>query len=123
MKPVVISERDRKESYTEERCFISEIINESNHDGFSIARARVAPGVTTALHALQGTTEVYYMLRGEGRMEVAGRELGKVEPGDTVTIPAGASQRIVNTGEEDLLFLCICSPRFRPEVYRDLESA
>jgi mannose-6-phosphate isomerase-like protein (cupin superfamily) len=29
------------------------------------------------------------------------------------------AQRVTNTGEEDLVFLAICTPRFRPENYRE----
>jgi mannose-6-phosphate isomerase-like protein (cupin superfamily) len=42
-----------------------------------------------------------------------------VGPGDTVLIPPGCRQRVTNTGQEDLIFLAICSPRFRPENYED----
>ncbi|MEA3397575.1 MAG: cupin domain-containing protein, partial [Chloroflexota bacterium] len=44
-----------------------------------------------------------------------------VSPGDVVLIPPGVSQRISNTGAGDLMFLCICTPPFRPECYEDLE--
>jgi hypothetical protein len=30
---------------------------------------------------------------------------------------AGATQRITNIGRTDLVFLCVCTPRFRPENY------
>ena len=109
------------EFYTDERCYLLELFNEEAYRRFSIARARVEPGVTTALHALEGTDEIYYLLAGKGRMEVDGRLKKEVQPGDLVIIPAGISQRITNVGEQDLLFLCICGPRFEPAAYLDLE--
>ena len=42
-------------------------------------------------------------------------------PQRAVWIPAGVPQRISNTGEGDLVFHCLCTPRFRQEAYRDLE--
>jgi mannose-6-phosphate isomerase-like protein (cupin superfamily) len=45
-----------------------------------------------------------------------------VQPFDVVHIPAGVPQQICNTGSEDLVFLCICTPRFRMENYRELEG-
>jgi mannose-6-phosphate isomerase-like protein (cupin superfamily) len=42
--------------------------------------------------------------------------------GDVVIIPAGARQRISNTGTIDLVFLAICVPRFTPGAYVDIES-
>ena len=38
-----------------------------------------------------------------------------VEPGSTVYIPPGAAQYIENTGDHDLIFLCIVDPAWQPE--------
>ena len=46
-----------------------------------------------------------------------------VGPGDVVVIPPGCRQRITNTGAEDLIFLALCTPRFRFEVYEDIDPA
>ena len=42
----------------------------------------------------------------------------EVGPGDIVLIPAGTPQRIRNPGDEDLVFYCICTPRFDESDYR-----
>jgi mannose-6-phosphate isomerase-like protein (cupin superfamily) len=42
-----------------------------------------------------------------------------VQPFDVVHVPAGVPQQICNTGSEDLVFLCIGTPRFRMENYRN----
>lgn len=109
------------EYYTDERCHIIEILNTAALEDVSVARARVEPGVTTAWHQV-AVRELYYLLSGTGRMELAGREPVAVGVGDIVDIPSGTPQRITNTGAEDLIFICICTPRFRDEVYTDLES-
>ena len=80
---------------------------------YSLAHAVVAPGQTTWLHALR-TSEVYYILAGEGVMHIDG-ERGTVRPGDTVYIPPRAKQQITNTGGADLVFLCIVDPAWRSE--------
>lgn len=36
-------------------------------------------------------------------------------------IPPGVRQRIKDTGDEDLVFLALCTPRFRKEAYREVE--
>jgi mannose-6-phosphate isomerase-like protein (cupin superfamily) len=105
---------------TDERCAITELLNLPQSPDASLALARVAPGVTTRLHAVSGTVERYLVLSGEGRVEVDGA-WASVGPGDRVIIPAGAPQRIANTGRGELTFYCLCTPRFRPEAYRDLE--
>ncbi len=69
---------------------------------------------------MEDTVEVYVILKGEGRVEIDGRS-ARVSPGDRVIIPAGTPQRIENTGAVTLEFYCVCTPRFRPEAYRDLE--
>jgi mannose-6-phosphate isomerase-like protein (cupin superfamily) len=106
------------EFWFDEGCHIVEIHNGEHDDGCSIARARVAPGVTTALHVLDGIVERYVILEGEGAVEVGGAPPTPVRSLDVVSIPAGATQRITNTGSGDLVFLCVCTPRFRREKYR-----
>jgi mannose-6-phosphate isomerase-like protein (cupin superfamily) len=67
-------------------------------------------------------SEWYYITQGTGLMEVDGGPQIEVGPGDTVEIPAGASQRIRNTGNGDLLLQCVCLPRFTPNCYQSLEN-
>lgn len=110
-----------KEWLTPERCSITELLNSPHDPTCSIARARVEPGVTTQLHALRGVTERYVLLEGSGRVEIAGVPAVEVRPLMVVHIPADAPQRITNTGTTDLVFLCICTPPFTPECYRNLE--
>jgi len=105
---------------TRERCFITEILNDPRAPQVSLARCRVEPGVTTELHSLS-VDEVYLVTAGRGIMEVGGGAPFEVAPGDAVTIPAGVSQRIRNPGPGELLFDCLCTPRFTPETYRALE--
>lgn len=103
---------------TGELCSIVEELNDPACPEVSLARARVAPGVTTRLHRLRGTVERYVIQSGRGRVEVDGAAW-EVRPGDRVLIPAGATQRISNTGTEDLIFQCVCTPRFRPGNYEE----
>ncbi|MEM6771362.1 MAG: cupin domain-containing protein [Bacteroidota bacterium] len=107
------------EFYTSEGCHISEVINQADHPDVSLATARVAPGITTRWHTVEAH-EIYYLLSGQGRAEV-GDEAYAVSPGQAVSIPQGVRQRITNTGSEDLVFLCVCTPRFRQEGYVELD--
>ncbi len=108
------------EFFTSEGCHISEVINQEDHPEVSLATARVRPGITTRWHTVEAR-EIYYILSGQGRAFV-GDKAYAVQPGEAVSIPAGVRQRIANTGTEDLVFLCVCTPRFRQEGYRELEK-
>ncbi|OPY88843.1 MAG: glucose-6-phosphate isomerase [Smithella sp. PtaU1.Bin162] len=112
----------RNEFYTDEGCYIIEVSNTSSDPGLSIARARVEPGITTKWHRLHGITERYYILEGIGIMEAGNLPMQEVKPGDVILIPPMCRQRITNVGLTDLIFLAICTPRFRPELYEDIDS-
>ena len=109
------------EFYTAEGCYINELSNIEADAEASIARARVRPGVTTSWHRLAGITERYVLLSGAGRVEVGDLPPQNVAPGDVVLIPPGCRQRITCLGVEDLVFLAICTPRFRPEAYEAID--
>jgi len=110
------------EFYIPEKCYIIELSDTPDDPDASIARARVAPGVTTRWHRLTGTTERYVILEGSGRVEVGSLSPQDVNIGDVVVIPPSCRQRITNLGQGDLIFLAICTPRFRPELYEDIEN-
>ena len=114
--------RPQAEFYSGERCHILELHNSDRDAGCSIARARVEPGVSTRLHSVRGTSERYVILAGQGSVEVDGQAAVAVGPLAVVNIPAGVPQRITNTGTRDLVFLCICTPRFEMRNYLDLET-
>ncbi len=110
------------EFWTDERCFITECLNSDEVKDFSLAIARVEPSVTTQLHCLRDTREIYIIRKGSGLVMV-GEEEFEVSVGDTVVIPANIPQRITNLSDtDDLEFYCHCFPRFRPEVYENLEN-
>ena len=111
-----------KEYYFDEGCYINELSNVATDDDVSIAQARVLPGQTTRWHRLNNTVERYVILQGKGQVEIGQLPATTVNPGDVTLIPAGCPQRITNTGNTDLVFLAICSPRFLPEAYEDIED-
>ena len=109
-----------RETWTRERCFLSELLNDPALPDVSVARARVEPGVTTERHALT-VLEWYVIESGEGRMQLGDDPPFAVGPGDSVRIPAHCEQQITNTGDEDLLFFCVCVPRFEVSCYLPCE--
>ena len=123
MDSAVLRPDPKSEFYTAERCHILEMSNSAADDALSIARARVEPGITTTFHRVKDTVERFVVLDGQGTVEIANNPPQSVRAGDVVVIPAGANQRVTNTGDGDLVFLALCTPRFRPENYEDTEAA
>ncbi|MDO9512504.1 MAG: cupin domain-containing protein [Bacteroidales bacterium] len=80
---------------------------------YSLAHARLGPGKTSQPHSLK-TTEIYYILEGEGQMHIDD-ECVNVFPEQTIYIPPMAKQHIKNIGNQDLKFICIVDPAWRPE--------
>jgi mannose-6-phosphate isomerase-like protein (cupin superfamily) len=122
MKETIKPLRLGDEYYTSEGCYITELSNSSEDPDVSIARARVEPGITTCWHRLVGTVERYVILQGKARVDVGNLQSKEISAGDIVLIPAMCRQRISNIGADDLVFLAICSPRFRNDVYEDIEG-
>jgi mannose-6-phosphate isomerase-like protein (cupin superfamily)/2'-5' RNA ligase len=87
---------------------------------YSLAHARVAPGESTKAHRLR-TAEVYYILRGRGRMHIDA-EMTDVDANCAIYIPPGSVQRISNIGKDDIIFLCIVDPAWREEDEEVMEG-
>ena len=121
-KPEIIQPGEVEEYYFKEGCYIAELLNREDHSALSIARARVAPGVSTRRHRLKGIEERYIIQSGEGIVRLEGHPPEQVQAGSVVYIPEGCEQSITNTGNEDLIFVALCTPRFVVEAYEDTEG-
>ncbi len=80
---------------------------------YSLGQAVVKPKQVSLPHKLS-SSEVYYILEGEGEMHID-QEVKNVQTGQAVYIPAGAKQYIKNIGDSDLIFLCLVDPAWRSE--------
>ena len=118
MQADVIKSDESKEYYFKEGCHILELSNDPDDPEVSIARAKVNPGQSTYWHVLKDTCERYVILQGQGIVYVGEHLEQTVAVGDVVRIPAGVRQKIKNTGDGDLIFLAICSPRFLVANYQ-----
>ncbi len=107
------------EYFFREGCFITELSNRADDPAVSVARVRVEPGKTTRWHRLRDTVERYVILSGKGTADIGDDAPTQVQAGDTVLIPASRPQRIRNDGQDDLVFLAVCTPRFILENYED----
>ena len=99
-----------------DKSILREYLNPNKDDfalRYSLAHATVKPNQSTQPHKLK-TSEVYYILSGEGKISVNGEEK-IIKPHELVYIPPNAIQNIQNIGDEDLTFLCIVDPAWKPD--------
>ena len=101
---------------TKDGSEIRSILDRTNSSAASqsLAEATLPPGAGTEAHRHPRTEEIYYILRGVGRMTIEG-EQQEVGPGDGILIPPGTRHTIRNTGAEPLVFLCCCAPPYAHE--------
>lgn len=123
MQPLIRCYDPAAEYYFDEGCYIHELSNAADDPLLSVARARLPLGGQTRWHRLHGVTERYLIEAGEGLLELAEQPARLVGAGDVVIIPAGCPQRIRCVGEQALVFLALCTPRFVPDCYEDLDPA
>ena len=87
-------------------------IRELHHtDVQSLAEATLEPDEATQRHYHRVAEEIYFVLKGSGRMEVDG-ESRMVRPGDAILIPAGSWHTLENNGTSELRILCSCAPPY-----------
>ena len=112
----VVNTRARDSFITVDGSEIRLLVDRTNSaiTTMSLAEATVPVGGATIRHHLREMDEIFYILRGKGRMHI-GDEARELGPGDAVWIPAGKIQWIENVAPEPLVFLCAVAPAYTPE--------
>ena len=80
----------------------------------SLAEATLEPGQATTRHYHRDAEEIYFVLEGDGEMEIEG-DRARVRVGEAIPIAPGARHQIRNVGPGSLRLLCCCSPPYRHE--------
>jgi len=81
--------------------------------GYSIAHAKLEVGKSSLPHRLNGS-EVYHILEGKGVIHIDAQST-PIQKGDTIYVPNESLQFVENSGESDLIFICIVEPAWTPE--------
>lgn len=86
----------------------------------SLAQVVIPPGKASLKHYHPVAEESYYILAGEGRLEIDD-ETRTVGPGDSIAIHPKQVHQLHNDGDDDLLLLAVCVPAWTPDnsVYLD----
>lgn len=77
----------------------------------SLAEEVLPAGAVVGRHYHLETEEIYYILRGAGRMTV-GDEVRDVAAGDAIFIPRNHTHTLENTGQEPMTLLLVCGPAY-----------
>ena len=88
-------------------------IETNNAIRYSMAHCTISPGKNSRPHIMK-TSEVYYILQGEGIMHVDS-ETEQVNQNDLIFVPPMSKQFLENNGERDLTVLCIVDPAWKQE--------
>jgi len=112
----VINREECEPFVTKDTSEIREIMAYRNSacKNISLAEATIYPDRSTEPHYHDESEEIYYFLSGSGHMQLGDEELD-VGPGDAVFIPPGTVHQTWNTGNEKLVFLCLCAPPYEHE--------
>ncbi len=97
-----------------DKTIIKELLHPKNDadvsdSNYSLAYAEVLIGEASLPHILHQSSELYYILQGEGLLFID-EESVLLEKNDFALVPKGANQWIKNTGNQALQFLVIVSP-------------
>ncbi|MGI0004719.1 MAG: cupin domain-containing protein [Candidatus Nitrosotenuis sp.] len=80
---------------------------------YSVIKCVLEPGKSSKQHILK-SSEVYYVLSGDGILQIDGQEL-PVKANQAIYVPPHSKQLIQNTGKTSLEFLCIVDPAWKKE--------
>jgi mannose-6-phosphate isomerase-like protein (cupin superfamily) len=84
----------------------------------SLAEEVLPAGASVRRHHHRKTEEIYYILKGTGRMTV-GDNVREVGAGDAIYIPRDQSHTLENTGPEPITLLLVCGPAYSLEDHRE----
>jgi len=112
----IVNRNDTTAFTTKDGSTIREILAYRNSviQNQSLAEATVPVGGATAEHYHPKSEEIYYIVKGEGKMKI-NDEIREITVLDGIAIPPGAPHKLWNTGDEDLVLLCMCVPAYEHE--------
>ncbi len=112
----IVNRSQVKSFITKDTSEIREILapRNSSINNQSLAEAKLLPGQTTEEHYHIRSEEIYYILRGKGRMWLENNPRD-VQAGAGIAIPPGKRHKIENTGKVPLVLLCCCAPAYNHE--------
>jgi mannose-6-phosphate isomerase-like protein (cupin superfamily) len=82
------------------------VIDVSKLENLVVSKTILHPGKETGGHSHSEADEVYFFVKGNGKMDVGGQK-SDVKADDIILIPRGSFHKVFNTSESDLVFVCV----------------
>lgn len=104
------------EYITKDGSEIRELIHPLIHGntGASIAEAIIKAGMKTHDHYHRKSEEIYLVMAGKGIMK-RDEEVFAIEKGVSVVLMPGVVHSVENTGQDNLVIICVCTPAYGHE--------
>ena len=97
---------------------VYELVGSSDKTGrtkkHSLAYIVIPPGISSQSHFHKVSEETYFILKGQARMKIDRKEFS-LGPQQTCLIEPGETHIISNEGREELEFIALSAPPWRPE--------
>lgn len=90
------------------RRLLSPVNSES--ESVTITEVHLIPGAVQNRHTHESSEQIWYAVKGEGRLLLADKEQKSFLRGDVVRFEAGEIHGIFNDGEEELVYISVTSP-------------
>ncbi len=90
------------------RQLLSPVNSESER--VTVTEVHLIPGAVQNRHTHEGSEQIWYAVKGEGRLLLADKKQKSFLKGDVVRFEKGEVHGIFNDGEEELVFISVTSP-------------
>ena len=84
--------------------FVAKMFNDGTN---KILRGLLAPGCSIGMHTHTGTSEIIFVLSGEGKMYLSDGGVETLKAGDCHYCPEGTGHSFVNESDADLTFCAV----------------
>lgn len=98
-------------------------VPKSDFKGADVDLMILRPGEKAALHIHKTGQEIYFVLDGEGVIQVGEEKTRALHKDQAVYVSPSVPRRLENTGSEDFRILVFLLPPFRKEDYEVIEKA
>ena len=76
----------------------------------TITRVTMDPGATSARHSHPAGEQTWLVERGRGTLLLSDGDKDEVQAGDVIITPSGEVHGVMNTGDEQFVYLSITTP-------------